>query len=179
MDIRIDLRIVALIAAITVLPQMAAQSVCSAKNRFGGDAAAGPAGVGLPQCEAQGCGRASATVVGGTGGDGAAVGESTEDKRALQPGAHDERSLWGKNLFGGGGRAYTALDAARDWYSEISKFHYGVLNGSNWYASGHYTQMVWRNTTQVGMGQAVCSDGSIVIVAEYDPPGNYMGQKPY
>ena len=92
---------------------------------------------------------------------------------------HTTNDPHGENLFGGSGASYTALSASQAWYSEISKYHYGVLNSTNWAPTGHYTQMVWRNTTQVGIGQASFSGGAVVIVAEYDPPGNYLGQKPY
>jgi pathogenesis-related protein 1 len=92
---------------------------------------------------------------------------------------HTQGGLYGENLFGGGGKPYTAVDASQDWYSEISKFHDGPLTPSNWAPAGHYTQMVWSKTAKVGMGRATCSGGLVVIVAEYDPPGNYMGQKPY
>jgi pathogenesis-related protein 1 len=92
---------------------------------------------------------------------------------------HTANDPHGENLFGGSGAPYTALSASQAWYSEISKYHYGVLNGTNWAPTGHYTQMVWRSTTHIGMGQASCSSGAVVIVAEYDPPGNYLGQKPY
>jgi pathogenesis-related protein 1 len=92
---------------------------------------------------------------------------------------HTQHSKYGENLFGGNGMPFTALDAAKDWYSETAKFKYGVLTPANWSASGHYTQMVWNHSTHMGMGQASCKDGSIVIVAEYNPAGNYMGQAPY
>lgn len=92
---------------------------------------------------------------------------------------HTTGDRYGENLFGGAGRAYTALDAAQDWYGEIAQFHYGPLTDDNWSAAGHYTQMIWRSTTTVGMGRATCPNGWVVIVAEYDPPGNYIGQTPY
>jgi hypothetical protein len=92
---------------------------------------------------------------------------------------HSQNNPYGENLFGGPGGPYTALDAAQAWYSEIEKFHYGVLTDANWYPTGHYTQVIWHTTTQVGMGQATCSGGGTVIAAEYNPPGNYIGQKPY
>lgn len=45
---------------------------------------------------------------------------------------------------------------------------------------GHYTQMVWANTERVGCGRALCSNGwAYIIVCNYDPPGNVVGQKPY
>jgi pathogenesis-related protein 1 len=92
---------------------------------------------------------------------------------------HNVANSNGENLFGGSGSAFNPLFASQAWYSEIKNFKYGVLTNANWQSAGHYTQMVWSNTTKVGMGKATCSGGAVVIVAEYNPPGNYMGQKPY
>ena len=44
---------------------------------------------------------------------------------------------------------------------------------------GHYTQMVWNNTKEVGVGIGYCKTGGIIIVASYFPAGNYVGQYPY
>jgi pathogenesis-related protein 1 len=92
---------------------------------------------------------------------------------------HTQNNKHGENLFAGAGKSFTAVDASQSWYDEIQKYHYGPLDPNNWAPTGHYTQMVWHSTTQMGMGRATCPNGLIVIVAEYDPPGNYMGQKPY
>lgn len=86
---------------------------------------------------------------------------------------------YGENIFWGGGEDYTVLHASESWYSEIEEYTYGPLTDSNWYKTGHYTQMVWKSTTHVGMGKAVCKSGAILIVANYNPSGNYMGEKPY
>jgi uncharacterized protein YkwD len=85
----------------------------------------------------------------------------------------------GENIFWGGGEAYTALNASENWYSEIKEYKYGALMNNNWYKTGHYTQMVWKTTTHIGIGKAVCKNGSILIVANYSPSGNYMGERPY
>ena len=43
---------------------------------------------------------------------------------------------------------------------------------------GHYTQIVWRKSQQVGCGMAACGDTK-VWVCNYDPPGNFNGERPY
>jgi pathogenesis-related protein 1 len=52
---------------------------------------------------------------------------------------------------------------------------------------GHYTQMVWKNTKEVGCATATVSGKSssglsgvvVYLVCRYSPPGNIVGQKPY
>ena len=83
---------------------------------------------------------------------------------------------YGENIFMGNGVVYTAKDASDSWYSEIKDYTPGNADFSN---TGHYTQMVWRTTTKVGMGVSTCSDGSYIIVANYDPAGNMAGENPY
>ncbi|SNT33563.1 pathogenesis-related protein 1 [Granulicella rosea] len=95
---------------------------------------------------------------------------------------HKTDNSHGENLFGGTGAFYTALSASQSWYSEIKAYNGGdAITPGNAAAIGHYTQMVWKNTQKVGMGQASCGGlrGAMVIVAEYDPHGNVLGEKPY
>lgn len=87
---------------------------------------------------------------------------------------HGENIFWGSSF-----RFFSPVKASESWYSEIKDYKNQVLNERNWYAAGHYTQMVWKTTTSVGMGKAVCPNDAIIIVANYDPAGNVMGQKPY
>jgi uncharacterized protein YkwD len=68
------------------------------------------------------------------------------------------------------------------WVAEKQNWHGGVLTPENWYPTGHYTQMVWRNTQEVGCGTAPPGAGGpswSTLVCQYNPPGNYMGQAPY
>jgi Cysteine-rich secretory protein family len=47
---------------------------------------------------------------------------------------------------------------------------------------GHYIQMVWQNTKEIGCGTAPPGAGGLhysVLVCRYDPPGGYTGQMPY
>ncbi|KAH7569359.1 hypothetical protein JRO89_XS06G0150700 [Xanthoceras sorbifolium] len=39
--------------------------------------------------------------------------------------------------------------------------------------------IVWRNTRKIGCARIVCDDGDVFMTCNYDPPGNYVGEKPY
>jgi pathogenesis-related protein 1 len=96
-----------------------------------------------------------------------------------RPHSGEFMQIHGENIFWGSASSYTALSASESWYSEIKDYKHGPLTNDNWSVAGHYTQMVWKNTTHVGIGQAVCKNGAILIVANYDPAGNYMGESAY
>ena len=44
---------------------------------------------------------------------------------------------------------------------------------------GHYTQIVWAATEDVGCGTSVCPSLGQVWVCNYQPAGNVEGQRPY
>lgn len=98
-----------------------------------------------------------------------------------RPKTGEWQTSFGENIYKGFDEEGTnyALRASELWYSEIETFKNVALTESNWYETGHYTQMVWRKTKQVGMGMATCEDGSKIVVANYNPAGNFMGQKAY
>ena len=92
--------------------------------------------------------------------------------------AHRSERRFGENLFQGTAGHYTAVDAAKAWESEKKYYRGGALTQANWHPAGHYTQMVWRETTAFGCGEALCA-GTLLVACNYDPPGNYIGQRPY
>jgi hypothetical protein len=85
----------------------------------------------------------------------------------------------GENLFWGSASIFTPLDASKSWYSEISDYVYSPVSPQNFHKTGHYTQMIWKSTREVGIGISQCPDGAVIIVSNYFPPGNYIGEKPY
>ena len=68
------------------------------------------------------------------------------------------------------------------WGSEQHYFTNGnfpaISTTGNWMDVGHYSQMVWKSTTAVGCGFAE-SNGLDVLVCDYNPPGNVVGERAY
>ena len=69
------------------------------------------------------------------------------------------------------------------WGAEKQYFQYGIFPDvsitGNWMDVGHYTQIIWRNTTEVGCGSANGTDGMNRFVCRYSSPGNYVGLSVY
>ena len=41
---------------------------------------------------------------------------------------------------------------------------------------GHFTQVVWKGSEEMGVAKAKSSTGKILVVANYSPAGNIIGQ---
>jgi uncharacterized protein YkwD len=98
---------------------------------------------------------------------------------AHRPRTGEWAQQFGENIFWGSNNTYSVKDACLSWYSEKKDFTGPVFTGNEASVVGHYTQMVWKSTTKVGIGVAQCSGGGIIIVANYDPPGNYLGENAF
>lgn len=98
---------------------------------------------------------------------------------------HSGNPSYGENLAWFGGQAAAASAVVALWASESACYTYGLFATTDscqgCAGCGHYTQLVWRNTTQIGCGFAQCpgTQYSEVWVCNFSPPGNYVGQAPY
>ena len=89
---------------------------------------------------------------------------------------HRPKSKFGENLFQIEGAKSIPKQVVDRWASEASNYDYKSNRCHG--ACGHYTQIVWRDTKEVGC--AVARGGAREVwVCEYNPPGNYVGRRPY
>jgi pathogenesis-related protein 1 len=99
-----------------------------------------------------------------------------------------ERGAFGENLAAATPGAWKTADVVKDWAGEAAHYELGRNACARGKVCGHYTQLVWRNTTHVGCAKRTCTKNSPFgkdfptwdfWVCNYSPPGNVMGQKPY
>ncbi|WP_066359870.1 CAP family protein [Herbidospora mongoliensis] len=73
-------------------------------------------------------------------------------------------------------------DAVRAWMDEAKLYNYSNPGFSG--ATGHFTQVVWKSTTNLAVAVGTCPANTIFpraskyVVARYTPPGNWLGQFP-
>ncbi|XP_078358777.1 uncharacterized protein LOC144643408 isoform X1 [Oculina patagonica] len=84
---------------------------------------------------------------------------------------HDQLKGIGENVFmASQGFDAAAEEATKTWYSEVER--YDFKTGGHQPGTGHFTQVVWKNSKELGMARAKSSDGSVYVVARYRPAGN-------
>ena len=97
--------------------------------------------------------------------------------------SYGENLFWASAVrFSDGSREVQKVGAAHvvaAWAAEGDDYDYATGRCRPGRACGHYTQIVWRDTRRVGCARVVCADKGQVWVCSYDPPGNFIGQKPY
>lgn len=88
----------------------------------------------------------------------------------------------GENLWAGT-KGYYAPEAMVDaWVREKKYFRPGVFPDNSTTGRvedvGHYTQLVWRETGEVGCARATSAEEDI-LVCRYADAGNYIGERPF
>lgn len=94
---------------------------------------------------------------------------------------HSTHNL-GENLAFFSGEDSSATAVVELWASETASYDYASNSCAPGEQCGHYTQIVWRDSARVGCGAAQCAlqgmEGRL-WVCNYDPPGNFIGDRPY
>ncbi len=102
---------------------------------------------------------------------------------------HRKGNPFGENLYRSTAIVWT--DGERDvnpvsikhvvkaWTDEKKWYNYKTNSCRPGAQCGHYTQAIWKSTTEVGCAMQVCGDKSQTWVCSYNPPGNYRGVRPY
>jgi pathogenesis-related protein 1 len=91
---------------------------------------------------------------------------------------HDRSRMVGQNLFASYGAARRPSFVVGKWAEESKDYderHFRCARGA---VCGHFTQLIWRETKEVGCGVAHGGNGEF-WVCYYTPPGNFIGEKPY
>lgn len=89
---------------------------------------------------------------------------------------HSHNPKYGENLFEITGAAANSAEVVKAWGDEARDYRYSSNSCEG--VCGHFTQVVWSDTREVGC--AVARGGRREVwVCEYDPPGNWVGKKPY
>jgi hypothetical protein len=103
---------------------------------------------------------------------------------------------YGENLaayLGEASTVSTAQMAVDGWAAEEACWTYGTIQGTEVCnmtctaslssdGCGHYTQIVWRKTLELGCGVATCKNGQRtedIWICNYSPAGNIDGKAPY
>jgi uncharacterized protein YkwD len=86
---------------------------------------------------------------------------------------HSPGAKYGENLAAGTQGALDPESTVGMWYDEIKLYRFP--DGGFSMQTGHFTQLVWKSTQQVGCAHTTCK-GNDIYVCNYDPAGNWEGQ---
>ena len=79
----------------------------------------------------------------------------------------------GENIYIVKGINFEVFDMCTNWYNEIK--NYDKNNASYQRQTSHFTQMIWKNTKEIGFGLKR-KDGIYYGVVLYYPAGNILGE---
>lgn len=68
----------------------------------------------------------------------------------------------------------SAEDAIKAWYDEYKSYNF--KSGQFSEGTGHFTQMVWKSSEQIGCADVDCGSKGKFMACEYFPRGNVAGQ---
>lgn len=76
-------------------------------------------------------------------------------------------------------QVFSPQEVVNAWAEEEQYYDYQSNQCQPGEQCGHFTQMVWHESREVGCAKAVCPDKSQIWACNYHPRGNYIGEWPY
>jgi len=110
----------------------------------------------------------------------AAYAQNWTDKIAKSCQLQHSSGSYGENIYWNSSPA-SEQEVVDYWATEKADFNHKnptYVRGKS-EKSGHYSQIIWAESTKLGAGVANCKDGSQIWVCVYDPAGNMIGEKAY
>ncbi|CAB3991903.1 PRY1-like isoform X1 [Paramuricea clavata] len=103
-------------------------------------------------------------------------------KSSINDAEHSQKSSrenQGENVYVGCQTNPSGADVTKEWYKELCNYDYNKqakIDAKE--PIGHFTQVIWKSSTEFGIGRAYGSDQNCVyIVARYKPAGNVLGSE--
>jgi len=85
----------------------------------------------------------------------------------------NQRKGQGENIAYTQGQPLTGEKATMMWYDEIKDYSFQSTPKYN-PNCGHFTQVIWADSTEIGAGIATTKDGKNFVVVRYSPSGNNL-----
>ena len=92
---------------------------------------------------------------------------------------HRQNNKFGENLWSGTMGSFPVISVVDSWGNEVNDYDLKTNTCADGKDCGHFTQVIWFNTSKLGCGRATSADGNDIVVCNYDPSGNFTGQSPF
>ncbi len=93
---------------------------------------------------------------------------------------HSGNKKYGENLFycwASRGICVSGKTSSQSWYDEVKDYDYN--NPGFAMNTGHFTQLVWKGSKQIGCGASCNNSNKCYVTCNYYPPGSSIGQFAY
>ncbi|XP_019195681.1 PREDICTED: pathogenesis-related protein 1-like [Ipomoea nil] len=106
------------------------------------------------------------------------IAESYAAKRSADCVPQNSNGLYGENIAVASAELSPA-DSMKLWMGEKKDYDHASNSCTSGNNCRSYTQVVWGGSTSIGCARVTCKTDWMFVICYYNPPGNYMGEKPY
>ena len=87
---------------------------------------------------------------------------------------HSNQPFVGENIWIGKNQKISGTRVTHSWYNEIDSYDFDAPGFNT--KTRNFTQIVWRETTSIGVAKVCSPEGVSVVVARYYPAANVLGK---